>query len=66
MRSVRLINGYFKLYDKEVIGVQEQKQNQQRQQTGQVKCDHCGQLFDSQEELRGHQQICTGQSKPHP
>jgi len=44
--------------------VNEQKQNQVRPQTGQLKCNHCGQSFDSQEELRRHLQTCTGQSKP--
>ena len=42
----------------------DQRQNQERQQTGQMKCDRCGQSFGSQEDLRRHQSTCTGQSKP--
>jgi Zinc finger, C2H2 type len=38
-----------------------EEQNQDRQQSGQMKCQHCGRSFKSQEELRTHQQNCTGQ-----
>jgi len=44
--------------------MEEQKRNQQRQQSSQTKCHHCGQTFNSQEELHRHQSTCTGQSKP--
>ena len=44
--------------------MEDKKRNQERQQTAQTKCHHCGQFFNSQEELRRHEATCIGQSKP--
>jgi len=38
---------------------------EEKKQSGQMKCHHCGKSFGSQDELHRHENNCGGQSNPH-
>jgi len=39
---------------------QQPGQFQQKQKLGQLRCNECGQSFDSQDQLREHESDCSG------